>query len=114
MPSLIATGDLYRRVKKLLADGKSCAEAGRAAGVSKSLAHRISRGPDEPPKPKIRRPHTGPRKPTVLEVLGPRSQTPGDPSPEEIAAACDKLRKYRHRDDDGDHYWTVPEVCIAR
>lgn len=92
------TPQACRQIKTLLANGVTQRAIAKATGYSKALIGNVGRGDVG---------RYGDPIPSIESVLGPRKTTPEDPTPDEIAEACDKLRRQRPRPGAG-HGWTAP------
>ncbi len=78
------------RIKEMLARGVMRRVIARKTGYSTATVNRVRRGLCEALTIK---------RATVEEILGPRQKGGHDPTPDEIAAACEAIRKVRERED---------------
>lgn len=101
MPRMKVPAEVYDRIAVMLANGTHYRAIAKRVGFSTSTVLNVAKG-------RIKR--QGRPLPSITEVLGPVKTTVGDPSPEEIAEACEKLRRLRPRERHNEGRWTAPEV----
>lgn len=99
----------YQQIKVMLADGTKYRVIAKATGVSTATVGNVAHDRIAIDREPI---------PSIEAVLGPKQSGGPDPTPEEIAAACEKLRRYRPRHElagmtHADIGWSPPIVGVS-
>lgn len=105
------TPEARARIKQMLAYGAKRQAIAKATGYSATTVTNVMRGRHEKAPIKRR---------TVREILGPPKRGGLDPTPAEIAKACDAIRRVREQEDlaiaasavDCVVGWTPPMVSV--
>ncbi|MEM8495920.1 MAG: hypothetical protein AAF663_11100 [Planctomycetota bacterium] len=93
--------DVVRQIERLLTSGITMNEVARRVGTTPDVVKKVRDGTHYHQRTETER-HT---------ACYNQHHRPNDPTPAEIAAACERIR--RRREDPEPLAWTVPEVVAA-
>lgn len=99
MTQVEMTDAVWNRIKSLRQAGLSYGQIAAETGVPTSTVGNVVRGPTVRPPRKRRKPRDAEDLlPSIDSALGSWKAASGDPTPAEIADACERLRRHRYRD----------------